>query len=70
MRCCVEACQEEIPPTKLMCGPHWSAVPRELKLHLWVLYETGYGRGTTPWAAAVMSAASAARKAALPVPVG
>lgn len=70
MRCSVEACPKEIPPAKLMCELHWAAVPRDLKLHIWVLYETGYGRGTTPWQAAVISAASAARKAVpSPIPV-
>jgi len=67
--CCVPECETEIPRTKLMCGRHWSAVPRELKLHIWVLYETGFGRGTMPWQSAVQAAAREARKALPLVPM-
>lgn len=70
MTCLVDGCPKEIPPTKLMCVPHWSAVPRDLKLHIWVLCETGFLRRGTPWQSAVQAAARAARTiAGGPLPV-
>ena len=30
-KCRIEACTEQIPRSQLMCGPHWSEVPKPLR---------------------------------------
>ena len=59
MTCAVDGCEKEIPASKIMCVPHWSAVPKTLKEHIWVLYSTKFGPPTAPWTAAVRDAAQA-----------
>jgi hypothetical protein len=40
--CChVPGCDEEVPPDRLMCRPHWYMVPAPLRRLVWYTYRSG-----------------------------
>jgi hypothetical protein len=40
-KCHALGCSVEVPPSLLMCKPHWRLVPRKLKLDIWRYYQKG-----------------------------
>lgn len=39
--CHAIACEVEVPPSMLMCKPHWFKVPRDIRIKVWAEYENG-----------------------------
>lgn len=39
--CHAIGCKKVIPPERLMCGPHWFMVPRNLRDRIWATYRVG-----------------------------
>lgn len=39
--CHADGCTREVPPSLVMCGPHWRSVPRHLQRELWAQYRRG-----------------------------
>lgn len=40
-RCHAIGCDVEVPPSLLMCKPHWLMVPKPLRRAVWTLYRSG-----------------------------
>lgn len=39
--CAARGCGRRVPANRLMCGPHWRKVPRQLRLRVWGTYRPG-----------------------------
>jgi hypothetical protein len=69
--CRVPGCRARIGTARLMCRPHWHAVPKPLRDRVWVTWRFGAGLPTLVYRRAVAEAitavqASEARKDPLP----
>lgn len=54
--CAIATCPREIARGRLMCGPHWFAVPKPLRDEVWRTYDHGRGILSEPYLAAVDAA--------------
>lgn len=61
-KCHARGCDAEVPPARLMCGPHWRLVPQPLKDAVWATYRRGQEITKTP-TAEYLEAAKAAIEA-------
>lgn len=60
-KCPGPACEEQVAPGKLMCGPHWSEVPAPLRSEVYAAWDRGRGRGSLRHLRAVRAAVEAVR---------
>jgi hypothetical protein len=46
--CHAKGCDKPVPPKRLMCKPHWNAVPRHLQQEVWYHYRPGQEKDKRP----------------------
>lgn len=74
-RCHAEGCEEQVPPSLLMCRAHWFMVRKALRREVWRLYVSGQEERKDPSreylaaakAAIAAVAACAGRQPRLPI---
>ncbi|MGO9292819.1 MAG: hypothetical protein ACLP52_02870 [Streptosporangiaceae bacterium] len=54
--CPVRGCPQHVSPDRLMCRPHWYAVPRPLRDAVWATWQSGSGAGSPAHMAAINAA--------------
>lgn len=54
--CPVKRCRWRVPAGKLLCPPHWRALPSALRAEIWRAWDSGRGRGTPEHTAACLAA--------------
>jgi hypothetical protein len=58
--CPARGCRTAVSPDRLMCRPHWYAVPKPLRDAVWATWRSGAGAGTADHTAAILAAIDAA----------
>ena len=62
--CHATGCTRVVPPSRLMCLPHWRAVPREIQARVWATYRPGQEVTKDPSPEYLEAAAEAVRAVA------
>jgi hypothetical protein len=57
--CPAPGCPQHVSADRLMCRPHWYAVPKPLRDAVWATWQSGRGAGTPAHTAAIRAAIAA-----------
>lgn len=58
-QCPVDRCPVQVGRDRLMCRPHWYAVPKPMRDAVWATWRSGAGAGTPAHTAAITAAVAA-----------